>query len=1224
MLGKRYLISSFDIRELSAMNAIQTNTEGAVVVKIDKNLVPAMSTITKANCALFQVLEKLNNDDLKAAGEDERLSEPREEGFVRFLRDVCVVSFPRDCDNVMFGDNNQGQHTGKDLRALIYKQGFQLGETEMQSAFAGAGFMREGKELFVSKRFRNRLMKELTLGVLSANEHGELKLNLQDDYALHMSKLLAYIGLAGSSGQAIDELQAIYQKKTRKTAENWANFELNADSVVLVKDVNLNVSTEGLCPYTVKNNIQTAEQIELQMVKAENPKMNLTDGCGLIDPDLAAEITQMQQARKPGYPNHKAYIVRWPFIKGVLTSFDFKKYLETHSQCKEIVDAFGEKRKVEKIKIILPISMVKGLDYFRMIKAESVSEQKLKAEFEKFNDMTAEQRHDSNEVTKAAWDLYLARLAVSPMKNMIITGADSISTKNQTSLNIQTFSTVSPDLKDARELCKEDFGRIERIERLLKDLGNEHLSKRVKEHIVKLCESLLLSMSPEDEIDDDTPDDDEPPQGASKMSGNPGDAGGGSTTEQPQKEDVQDNIQESAGESLDEMVVRFIKEYPTMINHTEIVDTVKDALFRRVMDLALCRITVEGQVRMLIADPFEFLDHIVAETNGVISSHKLAHPVNTQNQFYAPGIEAEEAVLLRCPHLSPLESVVLESVKQPQEEPNANDSSGDTEGDDSTTDQPPEKHGQELQEQAKYQDYLDEHKGIVIAPAVVLSALGGADMDGDRIFVVTDKKYLELVKEKQNAIKELLIKLLPSDKTDEASDKEKQQPIALRQLQFSKETALTEEMIRNWKILPTVTIQGQSKSKGAIKVSKITQKKFIEKAFGCYERSIKGKVGYYSNRATAIALNHVAEFSSHETESEKWLEQLNTLWRLTSFSVAVGLDIDSAKTGYMPKLDPALKGEAKEPALLKFSKVRKKLNGKMQAKYHIALEAVDPERYSFMKAEDEETRKKAAEVTCTADLLLYEKALVSKTFPKGTSAKSDVTGRKKKGKPLPEDLAKAVQDAANALEESKGKSNVITENLSSLKKYDTQRKHVLEELLNQYPLDEVWTLMDRFEATLPTATLPKRIEDLELKDDLNLMKYVVKPSDELKAELEPHLFGSTGVGNISVIYDIRTLILLKALQRWRGAVKQYNSAATQLETDISEKDAWRLNIGGIRKKMRQIAKDNNVNRLAVGKELLRAGNISLLQYILIFFGDSEQTPLQQEEQKPQGGEENVQ
>ena len=103
----------------------------------------------------------------------------------------------------------------------------------------------------------------------------------------------------------------------------------------------------------------------------EPVRINLTDGCGLIDCATADALEQLilqKASLEEGKRNYSAFICRMPWIKGLLIRMPFTEYFSRQHdlvpESTHIVDIWGEKHRLSDVRIILTKSMFKGYAFF--------------------------------------------------------------------------------------------------------------------------------------------------------------------------------------------------------------------------------------------------------------------------------------------------------------------------------------------------------------------------------------------------------------------------------------------------------------------------------------------------------------------------------------------------------------------------------------------------------------------------------------------------------------------------------------------------------------------------------------------------------------------------------------------------------------------------------------------------------------------------------------------
>lgn len=184
---------------------------------------------------------------------------------------------------------------------------------------SSAGQIRTKKAVFVEEEKYNNCKLKLMCGLTvdKINELGGMNIN----------KYLAYLALANS---ATDLWEDVFKKP----------FDI--DRSIVVDDF------ETLVKCTVDNIDYETYEI------TPNVEMDIpiphTDGCGMISSDYCS----------------KNFMVRLPFIKGLLGSFDFKRFIQIHDCSPVIKDIWGKEYDIfkDKIEIIFTKSQLKMAKYY--------------------------------------------------------------------------------------------------------------------------------------------------------------------------------------------------------------------------------------------------------------------------------------------------------------------------------------------------------------------------------------------------------------------------------------------------------------------------------------------------------------------------------------------------------------------------------------------------------------------------------------------------------------------------------------------------------------------------------------------------------------------------------------------------------------------------------------------------------------------------------------------
>lgn len=206
-----------------------------------------------------------------------------------------------------------------DIAQDLIINGFNYNNKHYVYFSSSAGQIRTKKAVFVEEEkynnCKNKLMCGLTIDKI--NEKGGMNVN----------KFLAYLALSNS---ATELWETVFNKK----------FDI--DRCIVVDDFETNVKCKvddiNYQTYEIKPNV-----IEYMPIPH-------TDGCGLISSDYCL----------------KNFMVRLPWIKGLLGSFDFKKFIKENNCSGKVRDAWGKEWDIEKdnIQIIFTKSQLKMKKYY--------------------------------------------------------------------------------------------------------------------------------------------------------------------------------------------------------------------------------------------------------------------------------------------------------------------------------------------------------------------------------------------------------------------------------------------------------------------------------------------------------------------------------------------------------------------------------------------------------------------------------------------------------------------------------------------------------------------------------------------------------------------------------------------------------------------------------------------------------------------------------------------
>lgn len=164
--------------------------------------------------------------------------------------------------------------------------------------------------------------------------HSELYNKIRNEYNLDISivpaKLEAYIALAFSGSSEVEQTR----------------------NVLVVKDVVTKFKTKVTL---ISNDEPCVNNPKMETIEDYEVKNNMSDGCGLVTPEFMEKIKDsLNLDYLPSGIN-----TRWAFCKGMVSTFDFKKYANEVFGETIVKDVWGNKHDINDIDIILTESMLK-------------------------------------------------------------------------------------------------------------------------------------------------------------------------------------------------------------------------------------------------------------------------------------------------------------------------------------------------------------------------------------------------------------------------------------------------------------------------------------------------------------------------------------------------------------------------------------------------------------------------------------------------------------------------------------------------------------------------------------------------------------------------------------------------------------------------------------------------------------------------------------------------
>ena len=229
-----------------------------------------------------------------------------------------IAEHQKQIDDILYIPDLITVHANTTKKAYIElcKTGFIVNGIKFRRLCAGSGQLRRNNVLFVNENLYSQLEERMLCG-LDKKRIGKINL----------AKFSAYYSLYSSS----------------------TNF-ISTPRVCVVKDYETilkNQEVEWIC--TKENGERDIEKRTIDV------KINVWDGSGLVSVEMAK---QWQDDLRLDY-TPSAFIVRSAWIKGLCVVFDWKRFAKEVAKKEYIVDAWGKKKHIDDVDVILTTSQFK-------------------------------------------------------------------------------------------------------------------------------------------------------------------------------------------------------------------------------------------------------------------------------------------------------------------------------------------------------------------------------------------------------------------------------------------------------------------------------------------------------------------------------------------------------------------------------------------------------------------------------------------------------------------------------------------------------------------------------------------------------------------------------------------------------------------------------------------------------------------------------------------------
>lgn len=197
----------------------------------------------------------------------------------------------------------------------IVKKGFTINKIKYTLLLGTTGGVKNNTAMFIDEKIYDEIMRRIYNG-------------FNKEIPMLPSKLMSYMALLFSSSTPV-----INTEKILVVHDTFTHFN---ETVTRIEE------GEG-------------EEPNVYIEKDKEIEVNSNDGCGLITSELSDKWRKCLQSDE----DITSYCVRYSWVKGMLTTFDFKKYCKEELKQEIVTDVWGNKHNINDIDIILNESMLK-------------------------------------------------------------------------------------------------------------------------------------------------------------------------------------------------------------------------------------------------------------------------------------------------------------------------------------------------------------------------------------------------------------------------------------------------------------------------------------------------------------------------------------------------------------------------------------------------------------------------------------------------------------------------------------------------------------------------------------------------------------------------------------------------------------------------------------------------------------------------------------------------
>lgn len=619
------------------------------------------------------------------------------------------------------------------------------------------------------------------------------------------------------------------------------------------------------------------------------------DGCGFLDDELFDRLEELLRGspRPADAEPLNAVQVRLPWCKGLLVRFTAAEYFRTWAVERgysvrdlQIRDAFGSLRPVcdgqgrPVLRAVFTTSMFKGAKWFEAL----------------------EKRTEQGDL----WAEYWRRLHAHGA-SMLIAGK-STQSGSTSRLNYQFLSTMGLSGKVLRQMIVQPLSALQQAQEGARAYGAQlpqPAPETTEPGDVRRMARALLGM-----LEQETEEEQVDAQLAEAGEGRSEDEEESRQEPSPAAKEEEPD-EEPHGDVYILHLADALQKHPEQLVNTGLIRSRFTSLVRNeVLQLMRGRLPVQGDVRYLLPDLLQMVDHISGEflcpKEGEGAALQpcgrttLMQPAidactdNPYGYYYAPGENAPwirrsadpgmadrhlPVAILRNPHYGMGEEPVLQPLAE--------------------------------EARAVYESWFSQLRGCVMTSAAVMYTINGADCDGDRVNVCADERVVSAITRRAYAESKLLVKLirrrnslvswLEKQLEDKSLHRTVREYLALLRDELPAILPKNPDkgfMPRSW--LPPLVYAGSTARGDIFSRADLQSVHLKDKLWKTFRQASRQRIGMMSLevlRLTADAYGRLPASDGARMDDRELLGQFVARYLVVCKALDTAMEIDMAKTG---------------------------------------------------------------------------------------------------------------------------------------------------------------------------------------------------------------------------------------------------------------------------------------------------------------------------------------